>query len=371
MSPLQDAATGRPLGDARLAFPSAHLMLTPFSSFGDWLTCNSLRQDAAFFAWAAAAWLLFRAFRPGQKAWAKELRAAGAAGAGLSLFLLWTVFVPRAASRLEMDDPDVISVDFHSHTARSWDGRKTFTTEANQAWHQRTGFDAAFITDHNLLTLADSKDDGEYSFLAGEEVSLHEAHVLSLGLQKEISPKDYEGLEGLKRFLSRAQADYGGLTVMSLPEYWQHHWSRLSELVDSGAKGFEIISSAPKALDFPVEKRREVVALCRARNLFMTGGSDNHGFGNAACVWNLLPIPGWRLMGDAEVQNAVLGRLRSEGFAAVQVVERTRLAPAAGVLIWLDTPRALWVMLRTYSWAQCVFALLWVWLAVLIRASIK
>lgn len=371
LAPLQDVATGLPIAHARLGFPPAHLLLTPLAIVADWLTCNSLRQDFVFLGWAAAGWALFRALRPGPKTWPRELKAAGAAGAALALFLLWTVFVPRGASRLELDDPDVLSLDFHSHTAGSWDGRKTFTTAANRSWHQRTGFDAAFITDHNVLTAAVARPEDDYASLSGEEVSLHGAHVLALGADREISPRPYEGLEGLRRFLSESQPVYGALPVMSLPEYWKHHWSRLDELSDWGAKGFEIVSSAPKALDFPAEKRREVVEFCRARNLFMTGGSDNHGYGSAACVWNLMTVPGWRLMENPEVQKAVMGRLGSEGFAAVRVAARARLEPASGALIVLDTPRALWALLRTSSGLQCVLIVVWVWLLVLARHLLK
>ena len=42
-------------------------------------------------------------------------------------------------------------------------------------------------------------------------------------------------------------------------------------MTDWGIAGFEIINSAPKALDFPEAKRREIIALCRLHNLPMTG----------------------------------------------------------------------------------------------------
>jgi len=115
-------------------------------------------------------------------------------------------------------------------------------------------------------------------------------------------------------------------------------------------------------MEFPESERRRVVELCRRHGLFMAAASDNHGFGSAACAWNLLRIPGWRELDADGLEAQVLRTLSQGGFGAVTVAARRSLPPSQGDLIWLDPPRALWLMLRTFTWPQALAALLWAWM---------
>ncbi len=312
---------------------------------------------------------------PAPPFWKAALRGLGAYALYLSAalaFLSWAMLYPRPAARLRLSSPDEIAVDFHSHTSHSHDGRASFTPSANMDWHEALGFGAAFITDHNVVTgayLDSSHHPGIFSgwgyrSLRGIEVSLERTHVVVLGNRELIDNKEYDGnLDGVKRFLGDCQKRFGGLPVLSLPEYWRHHWERLDEMAGWGAAGIEIANGAPKALDLPREKRREVVELCRRRNLFMTGVSDSHGWGRAAYAWSVMAIPGHVDMPGEVLERAVIESLRRDKFNAVRVVERAKQEPLPLPWLLFDPLLGLWAMARALTLAQAAVCIAWVWAA--------
>jgi hypothetical protein len=374
---LLDAATLRPAAGFHLALPASHLALTPFSTLGDLAACSSLPQAGSLLgfllalyglaAWAAAGY--------GAREWldpAASLRALGAWLFVVAALLAWGVLYPRAPARIEADDPALMAVDFHSHTSYSHDGRAWFQPPANLRWHGRAGFGAAFITDHNLvdgarLARAGWKSDADGAApLLGEELSLHDAHVLLYGAPARVDPEDYRGLEGLERFLRESRGTLGGLAVPSLPEYYEHHRGRLDALADWGAAGFEIVAASPRGLAVPEDFRARVADLCRTRDLFVTGGSDNHGYGSTSCVASFVRVPGWRALDAAGREAAVLSSLRRDGFAAVRVIARarplTRPVPRGGMALALEAPRAMWDAARRFTGLQAALCALWFWL---------
>ncbi|MEI8190372.1 MAG: hypothetical protein WCI75_11705, partial [candidate division NC10 bacterium] len=369
-SALVDAATGEHLRDFALAFPLGHLLLTPFSALADWITFNSARQDKVLVFYLLTAYWAVRLLcrkRVEQRAsgWRGRLKGAAKAAGGYLLylavvvgFLAWATLSQRPAARLLAPHPDDLVLDFHSHTNRSHDGRSSFSSRRNMEWHRQAGFSAAFITDHNVITASAearqiSREEHAatgYRSLFGEEVSLYKAHIVALAPKEWIYNRPYDGdIDGLRRFLGDCGKRFDALCVLSLPEYWLRHWGELDKLVDWGAKGIEIVNSAPKGLDFPAEKRRQVVELCRRRNLFMDGATDNHGWSRAAYVWNVMRIPAQAAMGPDELEKAVSLTLRRDGFSAVRVVTRVKHAPAEGMGIAFDPVFGLWTVIRAFT----------------------
>lgn len=383
---LQDVGTGQAFREGRLGIPWGHLLSTPFSAWADLITCNSLRQDLALMGFLLFCYGPFRALALGhtRKEWFSPpsiLKSLAGYLALVSLFLAAVALLPRGPSRIVLDDPALIAVDFHSHSSTSWDCRKSFTPSQNAAWHERAGFGGGFVTDHNASAgAAQGKEESrrswsrglrEYASFEGEEVSLYGAHVVVLANSAPIDPSLYaDGPAGLQRFLGEAGERYGGLSVMADPQDWERYWEgRVAQFQLWGAKGFEIYDASPRALDQSESTRLHVIELCRRHNLFMAGASDNHGYGSASCVWNVLRIPGWRSLDPDARQKAVMDTLRREGFRAVRVVARRRVAPSSGPLLWLDAPLGLWVMIRTFTWSQVLVCLGWIWLLPLAYAA--
>lgn len=382
LHPVMDAATGEPLREFVLEFPLWHLLTTPFSAFADWVTFNGLRQDKVLLGWLLAAywvfWLWRHLRRDGRPPEEGGLRAAGKALGGFLLYLIvvagflaWATLSQRPMARLRAPHPDDLVLDFHSHTARSWDARRSFTPRANMAWHAEAGFSAAFVTDHNNVPGSaearqiSREEHGKtgYRSLFGEELSLDRCHIVVLSPKEWIDNRPYDGsLAGLQRLLGECGKKHEALCVLSLPEYWLSHWERVEQLVDWGAKGIEIVNSAPKGLDFPGGKRREMVELARRRGLFLAGVTDNHGWSRAVLVWNVMRVPGHARLGPDELEKAVMETLRREGFDAVRVVERVRREPEGLLSLVFDPALGLWTMARTFTLLQAGVCAAWFWL---------
>lgn len=377
---LTDAASGLPFPGARLDSSWGHLLLGPLSVAADLVVCASARQHVAglfFLVGALWAGLRWSAQDRGERAWRAPLRVAADFAKALVATLLfwgWAALGPRPVERLVLQAPEALALDFHSHTSFSRDGRRSFSPEKNAAWHAARGYGAAFVSDHNTVAALERARRAKGSaLLGGVELSLHEAHVLVYGGRPVEAAAHQNGPTGLERALRRAIPEAGGLAVMSLPEYWKHHDGKWEVLADWGARGFEIVSASPKALDFPPEARRRVVDLCRRRNLFMTGGTDNHGWASAACVWTVIELNGWRTLSNERLEEEVLHSLRSSGFNSTRVLVRSaRAAVAQGEWeIWLDYPRALWMSARTWPMSRLIVVLAWIWFPILVARRWK
>jgi hypothetical protein len=160
-SPLRDLDTWGSAGDQmRLVHPLGYLVLAPACAVMDALTLLSVRQTLALLASLAllyAVWRVARRNRSGSlvRCVAREaLLAVGALGIVVAVYAV-AILAPRPMAALALDDPDLVAVDFHSHTSASHDGRAGFTARANRAWHRSAGFDVAYITDHKTYEAAE------------------------------------------------------------------------------------------------------------------------------------------------------------------------------------------------------------------------
>jgi hypothetical protein len=167
----------------------------------------------------------------------------------------------------------------------------------------------------------------------------------------------------LLTLLQVSDTSYGALSLASLPEYQRNHWGRLDTLLAAGLDGLEIVNAAPKANEFTRSERDSVIALAQARNRFVVGVSDSHGWGATSMVWNLVRVPSRT---DA-ICGAVLRELKS-GFPAVRVIERHRLRPDAWWPAWLTPIGMVWETWRGMGWPLTVSWLAWIWLWPALRA---
>lgn len=364
LSPLVDAADGGPFHDAVLSFPAGYLLLAPWSAFADLLTFSSKRQAFAWLAWLAALYWLRAPWRPPRS----FLRAAGGFTLHLVLvvaFIAWALVGGRAMARLEVADPDQLALDLHSHSACSHDVGASFTAKANARWHAAAGFDAGFLTDHNRERCARALVAAPgFSPLVGVELSLHGAHVLALSPHSVIPPERYQvGQAGLEAFLREAGPRWGALPVLSLPEYWKHHWGGLDSLAAlmGRAGGLEVANGSPKALEFPAALRAEAVALARARGLFLACATDNHGWSRAPFCWNVAGVPGWAGLSRSELEAALVARMRTAGPDALRVVARRRVETSAGWRVAFDPILGLLALTRTLTPGAAAVSLFWLW----------
>lgn len=369
LSPIVDVVAWAPPASARLVYPLAHVVFAPFTLLADWLGGGSVRDLTGFAAWSVAGYVLLRLFArpaPTARRAVREPLYAALFLAAMAAFVGWGYWLPRPIPRLMARQADDVVLDIHSHTALSHDGREGFGAEQNAAWHARAGFDVAFVTDHNVFGAARAwrlaHPAGRPVLLDGEEISLAGIHVLALGNRALIPNRPYDASwDSTLALVRRLHADSIFL-VPTLPEDWRRHTGvEFGQLSEAGVDGFEIWTSAPQAMNMPPAGRRTVIAWSRLENRPVFGSTDMHGFGNAASVWNVLRVPGWRALDDSALQAALFTRLETGGVTANQVVALRRWLPGTRLGSALDVPVNLALLLRTASRAHALALLLWIW----------
>jgi hypothetical protein len=343
--PLVDAVTGSVPGDVELHLPVSYVLLAPLSDSLDALTFFSLGRAQ----WALAVWALalaaWGAARP-----APLRRRVGRALLGPVAVLLLaaaTVLLPRPVPRLVAADSAATILDYHAHTEASHDGRSGWTAARLAAWHARQGFDASYVTDHNVIFSRPVLE--PIRLLPGVEWSVYRQHVVALGPVQPIQRDSFGGSTARMLRLFAELERQGASSIASLPEYWQNHRDDWDDFVAAGVDGFEIVNCAPKALAFPPAARREVLALAARHDLLTVGASDNHGWGQVTCVWNLSQ-PG------------------QHGYRANRVFARPLALLQGEWRPWTAPVTQPWFLLRSLGWSERVSWLTWVVLVLLYRA---
>jgi len=342
---LVDAVTGTVPGDVELERPVLYVVLAPLSNTLDALTFFSLARAR----WALAVWALalagWGAARPGTarrragRALLGPLAVVAAGGA--------TVLLPRPVPRLVAADSAATVLDYHAHTEASHDGRAGWTPARLAAWHARQGFDASYVTDHNLIF--DLRVTEPIRLLPGVEWSVYGQHVVAIGPVQPIVRDSFGGTTPRMLRLFAELERQGALSIASLPEYWEHHREDLEAFVSAGVDGFEIVNCAPKAIGFTPAARREVLDLAARHDLLVVGASDNHGWGQVTCVWNL-SHPG------------------TQGYRANRVIARPLALLQGEWLPWTAPVTQPWFMLRSLAWSERISWLTWVLVVFLYRA---
>jgi hypothetical protein len=370
--PALSDPTGAALSPSlHLHTPWLYLILAPLFSLWDGVSMLSMSRLEGFLFGLVLLYLLWRLarnIRPSGESsrgvsWLREILTLGFSATLFLIFVISGALWHRPMLSLAGADSNVAIVDFHSHTNASHDVRNTlmrgFNAEANRRWHERAGFDAAFITDHNSVAGFSPKT-RKPALCHGIEVSAWRAHIVLLGDTAAVDPRRYNrSMPELLELLRTSESTYQSFSVASLPEYRRNHWQRLDQLLRAGLDGFEITNAAPKANELTRVERDNVIALARSANVFLVGVSDSHGWGATSMVWNLVRLRD-AASKSADVCTAVLRQLRG-GFPAVQVVERNRLRPDAWWPMWLTPIGVLWESWRSMPQEVTVAWLVWIW----------
>lgn len=370
LSPLVDLETLAPAPGAHLALGPEYVILAPICDVMDALTLLSVSQTVALLVSLAALYIVWRELR-----WRRfgttllrEIRFAIVALAGLVLFYFVGVVAPRPMARLALDDANALSIDVHSHTRFSHDGRSSFTPEANRAWHRAAGFDVAYITDHSRFAGAREAarenpahaGDGLTSLPGIEYVANHD-HLLTLGASDSASasliPDSLRTL-GVRTGFSAQDP----VIVQTIPE----NLARLPAPDSAGVRGaiaIELSDGSPRGIEQGQRDRTRIIHLADSLDLALVAGSDNHGWGRTAVAWSVMHIPGWRAMSSDSLGEAIAHRFHADRRHAVEVVaRRSPDAGQYGALVVATLPAVAWNVLRTMSPAERLSWIAWVWI---------
>ena len=368
--PLVDPAhPGRPVA-ASLVRPLAFYIIAPVSNVLDALTILSPAQYWIAFASCALAFLFLCGRRHGRSrhgfAIGKTVRAlAGFTGGAVAIVgVALVAWRPMAALRLT--DPDLIAVDFHSHTSASHDGRSGFDAERNREWHASSGFGAAYVTDHRTF---DGALDGAQKnpALAGERTTLlpgvelrdGDEHPILIGVDPKrmrITSPDWK---------EAAVAADGGpappMLLLSMPgDIFRIPLDETTGPVRIA--GIEVSDGSPRGIAQSARDRDAIVALASKLRLAMVSASDNHGWGRTAPAWSVMRIPGWREMTPPQLDVAIRRTIIGQGPRAIEVVaRRTATTPTTPIGAALGGAAVGVVMLRTMDPTERISWLAWSW----------
>ena len=377
---LHDPGAGVEPTGASLEVGPAYLLLAPVYNVLDTLSLLTVGQHYAVLATLIAlfvAWRVFRRRRT-QRTWLRRERwprrlwteawAAAIALAGLLAFYAVGVLVPRPMAALAVNDPDVVVVDFHSHTRHSHDGRPGFGPESRREWHRAAGFDVGYVSDHRTwdgwLESAPSNPqragDGTV-LLPALEIRYHDMYVNALGHPSRYEPaRDGNNLDPAEVARLSERASQPPTFVLSVFEVRDLQAAHTTDA--QGIVALELTEAAPRGLR---QSRRERALLVRAAdslNLAPVSASSHHGWGRTAAAWTLMRIPGWRRMAPIELNATIERTLHRERHAATQVVERHMPYFGETALAMVPTlPAITWQMFGGIGLAERVSWLFWSW----------
>ncbi len=375
LDPIRDAATLQPVGEAVLRRPVTYLAMAPVSGVLDTLTLLSVRQHIALVVTLLLGWALWWWWRgTALPATVRPSRRAAriAARVGIPLLALVALYtavaiLPRPMAAIDLA-PNLLAIDFHSHTSFSHDGRPDWTPEDNRAWHRDAGFAAAYITDHR--TFEGARDGwANNPPVSGEGVTLLPAiEVVWRGEHVNLLDADrmFRGLlDPAQRDVDEQALKLSSSIVGNEPVLIETIPGDLSRMVaaagpgTAGVRAVEIVDGAPRGLQQGRRERTRIVKLADSLNLALVAGSDHHGWGHTAAGWTLMHMPGWRAVPAEQLSLAISTVIRRGGFASTRVVERYVANTDDALTLPLTLPLVTWGMMRTLSTDERVVWLFW------------
>jgi predicted metal-dependent phosphoesterase TrpH len=375
IDPIRDAVTGSTVSEAAMRRSIGYVLLAPVSDVLDLLTLLSARQHEAVLLTLVlgyALWWWWRGRHLPPTVLPRRRVARIATRIGLAVLAVVAVYaaailLPRPMAALETM-PNVLAVDFHSHTNYSHDGRPDWTVEDNRSWHRDAGYGAAFVTDHR--TFEGARDawannpvnaGEEVTLLPGIEVAWKGEHVNVLDADRKfrgILTPTLRDIDDDAVKLASAIPGNEPVIIETLP-------GDLSKMIPAhgagtaGVRALELVDGAPRGLGQTRQERARIIHLADSLDLALVAGSNHHGWGHTASGWTLLFLPGWRSASAGQLTDAITTILRRGARQSTRVVERYVADTDTGVRLPLTLPLVAWGMFRTLSTDERVSWILW------------
>lgn len=335
----------------------------------------AIEELTAVLLWMLSLWAVYtlsKIILRKDKSWKKILLTQLAnllimAGVWFSFFVV-IIFIPLPNDKIVNNTTEKVLVNTHSHTEFSHDG--LMSQERLLKWHQRNGFDAFFITDHNnhkqTLEFVNSRWNkalpGEPVVFCGEEFS-GSNHLSLLGLKSDFKTK------GLPDSAVVAKARSEGAAIIA------NHWfdgerKSLEYYRDLGVDGFEIENTAEdKRYNRGVYQR--IKTFCETNGLIMNGGLDFHGYGSACVMWNAFEIQGWKTMNDLEKEKAILNIIKTRDQNKLKVLLLNDRPYYERKNLFLHTFVTLLTYFRTLTFWQVFSWIFWIFAVAVVVSKLN
>lgn len=345
-TPVVSALTGAPVPGVALEHSLGYLVLAPLFGVMDYLTVLTVPQHVT---WLVGVFLAFGVWRVARRrtprGWVARGLIEGGALVGftvvLAAFVAAGALAYRPMAALVVDDPDIVVVDFHSHTRGSHDGRWDFTAERNRNWHRGVGTHVAFIADHDSVAPVlramernPRRAGDDTVVLPAREFVWAGQHVVALGT---VDPRTAP--DAWRPDPEAPPAPHAVGEDLRMSTRWCHGWPVLIQTIPNdlarvpvpscgpdgaGVEAIELLDGDPRGLLQSDVERERILAIADSLDLVLVSASNLHGWGAAAASWNLLRIPGWRDMTPEAVGARIEAMLRFGGRDAVEVVAYRR-----------------------------------------------
>ena len=288
-------------------------------------------------------------------------------GIGFVVFVI-VIFIPLPNNVIVNHSKNLVLVTTHSHTDYSHDG--LITEQELKEWHDRNGFDAFFITDHNnhsrtlefvKAQLAHQPSNGPEVF-AGEEFS-GSNHLSLLGLKREFRTKGFNDATAIQQ----TRVDSGAVIV--------NHWfdgehQSMEYYRDLGVDGFEIENTATdKRYDRKLYQR--IREFCMTNHLIMLGGLDYHGYGSACSIWNAFEVPDWKNLDARAKEVAILKILKTRDQSKLRILLYNDRTYYDSKNLLFGPPLTILNYFRTLNFLQVLSWIGWILLFAFIKVRIR
>ena len=292
----------------------------------------------------------------------------------LSLVLLVNVLPPRPMAKLMVADPELVVVDVHSHTSSSHDGRPDWSPARVRAWHAKSGFNVAYITDHKrfggavdgVATNPAHAGDGVI-LLSGLELFSGGQHVNVLSMTPAESTYIVE-VDHLPKAI-RLQDGRVPLILQTIPFDFPRFAGPGQDTLPV-TRAIELNDGAPKGLTVGLTRHAQILRYADSLDLALVAGSDNHGWGNTASGWTLVRVPGWRALTPPALA-VQLETTMLRGRHGTQVVERRTPLLLTAPQVALTVPVMFLTVARSLTLGERLSWIVWAWALVLLRMGVR
>ena len=368
-SPIVDSHDRAPPPGVSLHLPAAYVATSPLSRTLDTLTLLAVPQTIWLFVIGALLVIGWVFATPRTSRRSNPVRFSITIGAIIIVVAVLeaaVIILPRPMAKLEVANPEIVRIDFHSHTNASGDANKRFTPADNREWHQHGGFDVAYISDHISFRGADEamrlnppKAGMGLTSLSAVEGRYHKImSTIMLGLTSADT-----ALLDSKGHLLAAEPSSGrsAVTIVALPN--RNLDSVTAQSLDSlpHFAALELVDAAPRGLGQLDRDEGKIRQLAGERHFTLVAASNNHGWGRTVAAWNLMTIPGWRDMAADSLAKEIEQPLRSRQTDAVTIVKRLR-PRTHGATLPFTLFVAAYQILASLTLSERAVWLLWIWL---------
>jgi hypothetical protein len=359
-----------------LQLPASYLVTSPLSRTLDLMTVMSVQQTVFFVATIVVfAVCIFRPAGNRFLSW-RFLLVRGAIGLAIAAALqLAAIIVPRPMAYLHADDPEVVRIDFHSHTNASRDANRSFSPADNREWHKSGGFDVAYISDHVRFAGAAAAMRSNPQ-LAGDSLVVLSAvegryHKILSTIMLGLTARDSAAIDRKGHLLTDSVFNgLGPVTIVAIPN--GNIDSVTTESLDSVPHfaAMELVDAAPRGLAQLDSDEKRIRRIAASNHLTLVASSNNHGWGRTVAAWSLMSIPGWKELSPDSLATLIEKPLRERNTSAVTIVKRLR-PRTHGLSLPLTFPVGILQMLARLTLLERFVWLAWILAIALFRRGLR